>query len=399
MPDSDVKCPKCGEKFKIGQEVIARSVRENIENELKKKMELAFADRLKQEKEQLEKNIKLDQNKEIDILKTELELKSKKIDDLREQELKLIKDRSALEDAKKEIELVTERRLVEEKKIIEERLRKELEEKKNFEVMELRKQLEDTKKSLTEAQRKAQQGSMQTQGEVMELALRAMLEKRFPQDIIEDVAKGASGADVIQKVMAPNGEVAGIIAWESKQTKAWVEDWITKLKDDGHRVKANLLVLATNVLPKEVDRFGQYKGVWVTDHSSIAGIASALRNNLLSVYSVALSNENSQDKAMILYKHLTSQAFINRVQSLSETYISMVTMLEKEKTAMANIWNVRQKQIERLSTNTRQLFSEIGSIAGGQFTGIEMLEELTSNILPESKKKKNTIDDSQANLF
>ena len=106
------------------------------------------------------------------------------------------------------------------------------------------------------------------------------------------------------------------------------------------------------------------------------GMAAALRNNLLSVYSVALANENSQDKAALLYKHLTSQSFINRVQSISETYLGMINDLEKEKMAMDRIWSNREKQIERLSTNSRQVFNEIGSIVGGQYSGIEILEEL-----------------------
>ena len=396
MAQSDIQCPKCGEKILI-DEVLKHRLNEQVNSEVIKRLEIEKT-RINNE---LQEKFAAQESDELKIAKAKLKFETEKREEAQKKELEFIKRQNELEDKLKNQEIEIARRLLEEKKTLEEKIQKEFEEKQNFEVMELRKQLDDTKKSLADAQRKAQQGSMQTQGEVLELGLEEMLKKRFPHDEVEPVGKGISGADIIQKVVAQNGEIAGIIAWESKQTKAWVDEWVTKLKDDGHRVKANLLVLVSNVLPKEIDRFGQYKGIWVTDYSSAIGMASALRNNLLSVYSVALANENSQDKAVILYKHLTSQAFINRVQSISETYIGMITALQKEKTAMENIWAMREKQIERISTNTRQLFNEIGAIAGGQYSGIEILEEVAMGTLPERKQNKETklINKNQVNLF
>jgi len=398
MAENDFKCPKCGEKITIDEQIIVQRVRGQIENELKKRLEQNFADMLKLEKEKLEKTVGENQNKELAVLKAELESKSKKIEDYRAEEIKLIKERNELEEAKKEIELTTQRRLVEEKKLLEEKLQKDFEEKKNFAEMELRKQLDDTKKALIEAQRKAQQGSMQTQGEVLELTLEENLKKKFPDDEIEPVGKGISGADIIQRVVTQSSEAAGVIAWEIKQTKAWAEEWVQKLKDDGHRVKANLLVLISSVLPKGIERFGQYKGIWVADYASSLGLAAALRNNLLSVYSVALANENSQDKAQLLYKHLTSQAFVNRARTLADTFIEMKNAVEKERRAFENIWAIREKQIERLSSNTSQMFGEIQGIAGGTYSGIEILEDLGAT--PQLKmNKKKPDDNNQVNLF
>jgi len=399
MPDNDIKCPKCGSKITIDEKIIVRRVRDQIENEVKQKFQSDFEIRLKEEKTLLEKTMTENQTKELEILKADNEEKNKKIADFREQEMKLIKDKNALEEAKKDLELTTQRRLAEEKKLLEEKLSKDFEEKQNFALLEMRKQLDDTKKALIEAQRKAAQGSMQTQGEVLELALEENLKNKFPDDLIEPVGKGILGADIIQKVIANSGETAGIIAWESKQTKAWTEDWVQKLKDDGHRVKANLLVLVSASLPKGIEHFGPYKGIWVTDYASCISLSSALRNNLLSIYSVALANENSQDKAQVLYKHLTSQAFINRVQSISETHIGMISDLEREKQAMGRLWEARTKQIERLSAGTRQIFNEIGGIVGGQYSGVEILEEIAEQNLLENKKAKKIDLKNQANLF
>lgn len=395
MTETDIKCPHCKKTIPI-DDVLKHRLNEQVNNEVAKRLDL--------EKEKLAQELKekyaAEESKELKVFKEKLKFETEKRQEAQERELDFIKKQNELEDKLKSQETIIARKLQEERKLIEEKVRREEEEKQTFALMELKKQLDDTKKSLAEAQRKAAQGSMQTQGEVLELSLEQMLKEKFSDDEIEPVGKGISGADIIQKVIATNGETAGIIAWESKQTKAWVEDWVVKLKDDGHRVKANLLVLVSNILPKGIDRFGQYKGVWVTDYVSCIGLAGALRSNLLAVYSVALANEGSSDKAALLYKHLTSQAFVNRVQSISETYINMFAALEKEKTAMQNIWEHRAKQIERLSSNTRQVFNEIGSIVGGQFSGLEVLEELgDEKLLDEAKNKKKNDTKNQANLF
>lgn len=398
----DIKCPKCGAKIQIDQEVITRKVRENIAIEEKKKLELDFNERLKQEKEQLEKSFTDNQAKELLILKQEVDTKNKKLDEFREQELKLVKEKNEIEEARKNLEVETQRKIAEERKLIEEKLNKDFEEKQNFVVMELKKQLEDQKKLNQEMNRKLNQGSMQTQGEVLELTLEELLRKKFPDDVIEPVGKGISGADIIQKIIAANGEVAGIIAWEVKQTKAWTEDWVQKLKDDGHRAKANQLILVSNILPKNIGSFDEYNGIWVTNFNSLTGVASAVRNNLLSIYSVALTNENSQDKAQILYKHLTAQSFINRVKNMADTFISMKSLVDKERRAYESLWANREIQIERLSSNTSQIFGEIQGIVGGQYSGIEILEDLAQETLPEPEVKniKKKIDEkNQANLF
>lgn len=410
MSDNEIKCPQCGHKIPI-DDVLKHRLNEQVNSEV--------ARRLENEKNKLTDDIKAEMSAksfdDIKIFQEKLKIESEKRNELEKRELDFIRKQSDMEDKIKHQDLEIARKMAEEKKLIEEKVRKEEEEKQNFMVMELKKQLDDQKKLNQEMNRKLNQGSMQTQGEVLELALEEILKKKFPHDEIEPVGKGISGADIIQKVYAANGECAGIIAWESKQTKAWTEDWVAKLKDDGHRVKANLLILVTNVLPKNIERFGQYKEIWVTDYLSAIGLASALRNNLLSVYSVALANENSQDKAQLIYKHLTSQTFSNRVRTLAETFLEMKTLIEKEKRAFDSIWSAREKQIERLSSNTSQIFGEIQGIAGGNFTGIEVLEELGTEKLiannhlepplakqpgeRSSEQNKKNPPENQANLF
>ena len=74
---------------------------------------------------------------------------------------------------------------------------------------------------------------------------------QFPFDVIEPVAKGRKGGDVIQRVRDNIGHQAGSILWESKRTRAWSDTWIPKLKDDMRAAKADVAVIVSEVLPKE----------------------------------------------------------------------------------------------------------------------------------------------------
>ena len=57
------------------------------------------------------------------------------------------------------------------------------------------------------------------------------------------------GADVIQTVRNSLGQPCGKIIWESKRTKNWANDWISKLKDDQRAVRADVAVLTSTVFP------------------------------------------------------------------------------------------------------------------------------------------------------
>jgi hypothetical protein len=91
---------------------------------------------------------------------------------------------------------------------------------------------------------------MQIQGEIQEDALKQLLGTHFPVDIISDVEKGIKGADLVQEVRNEFGQSIGIIAWESKNTKAWSDSWVDKLKEDRLRVNASVSVIVSSVLPE-----------------------------------------------------------------------------------------------------------------------------------------------------
>jgi hypothetical protein len=45
------------------------------------------------------------------------------------------------------------------------------------------------------------------------------------------------------------------MVWESKNTKAWQDAWVMKLKEDKLKVNGNIAILVTTVLPKDIKNF------------------------------------------------------------------------------------------------------------------------------------------------
>lgn len=348
--DNSITCPSCGKIIEIAQA---------LKNEFKKEFE---------EKSLLE----------IKDLKSSLEEKEKKLSEMRNEELKLREERRKLQEKEKEFELTFQRKLDDERKRIEETIMKNATENFRFKEMEKEKIISDLKKSLEEAQRKASQGSQQTQGEVLELDLENTLKTSFPNDQIEPVEKGIKGADIRQIVKSPRGTVCGTILWESKRTKAWTDEWLVKLKDDLRFEKADIPVIVSTVLPREAENgFGLKDGVWIVSHSLVLPLAIMIRKNLLDVgYQKALS-VNQGRKADLVYEFITGNEFRQQVESLVEVFKEMQDQLSREKIALEKIWKSREGQIKRLISGTVNIYGGAQGLVGSsmpQIKGLELIE-------------------------
>ncbi len=279
-------------------------------------------------------------------LQEELGEKDKKLIESQKAELDLRKERRKLEEDKKTFELEMTRKLDTERERIQEDSLKKVAEEYRLKDMEKEKLVSDMRKQIEELKRKAEQGSQQTQGEVLELDLEEILKSNFPLDQIEPVPKGIKGADILQKINNQAGRHCGTIIWESKRTKAWSNSWIEKLKDDQRDVKAEIAVLMTTVLPKGIDTFSYMDGIWVTNHALIVGLATALRMNLIQIADSKIAAEGKEEKMEVLYSYLSGPEFRQKIEAIVETFASMKRDLDQEKRAMTRIWSKRDKQIE-----------------------------------------------------
>ena len=229
--------------------------------------------------------------------------------------------------------------------------------------------------------RKAEQGSMQLQGEVQELLLEEILRSTFPFDKIVPVGKGVRGADCIQIICNPFGQECGKIIYESKRTNNFSADWIEKLKSDMRSQGADIAVIVTQAFPKDMDRFGEKDGVYICSFAEIRSLASVLRTSILKVFALTKSQENRGDKMVMLYDYLTGNEFIGQWKAIREGFMSMKLSIQKERDAMEKLWKAREKQLEKVLLNAAHIKGSIEGIAGADAVNLDLLEDNDINLL------------------
>lgn len=234
--------------------------------------------------------------------------------------------------------------------------------------------ISDMQKQIEELKRKAEQGSQQLQGEVLELALEATLRGAFPLDSIEPVGKGEFGGDVLQRVVNPFGQPCGAILWESKRTKNWSDGWLTKLRGDQRAAKAELAVLVTQALPKGCDTFALVDNVWVTEARYAVPLVSCLRQSLMEVANTRLAREGQETKMELVYSYLTGPRFKQRVEAVMEKFRDLQEDLDRERKFMMKQWAKREAQIQGVIGSTVGMVGDLQGIAGSAIQRIEGLD-------------------------
>jgi len=314
-----------------------------------------------------------------------LEANNAKLAEAQQAQAELLRRQRTLDEEKRELDLTIEKRVRESVVDIQAKAKKEADEAARLRVLEKEQTIESMARTIEELKRKAEQGSQQSQGEVLELELEELLRGRFPTDIIEPVGKGELGADVVQQVNGAVGQAAGIILWESKRTKAWSDGWLAKLRDDQRRCGADVALIISQALPKHVQHFDLIDGVWVTHPRCAIPMAIALRQTLIEVNSLRLVQHGQQTKMEQVYHYLTGMKFRQRVEAVVEKFNDMREDLDKERKFMGRQWAKRETQIASVIESTVGLVGDLQAIAGKAMPEIPSLDMplLESSALPE----------------
>ncbi|PIR55431.1 DUF2130 domain-containing protein [Candidatus Peregrinibacteria bacterium CG10_big_fil_rev_8_21_14_0_10_36_19] len=391
MTDQTITCPKCATSITLND-----ALTEKIQNQLKSEMEKEISEREKLISEK-EKNLdaqvakKLESEKlkmwevaqkkaeekldiELKDLKKTNEEKNAQLEKMREEQLELRKEKREIEEEKKNMKLEIERKLDEERKRISEEAKKDASEEMRLKMAEKDKQMEQLRRSLEDAKRKSEQGSMQIQGDVQEDDLKIMLQNAFPMDTISDVPTGVKGADLVQTVNSSFGQKAGVILWESKNTKAWSADWIKKLKDDQAIAKADVCLLVSQTLPDDVKDFKFEGGVWICSYQSALSLVTVLRLHITQISQVKQSLVGKDEKMELLYNYLSGSEFKNRIENIVSAFTSMQIDLDTERRSMERIWKKRSKEIERVVMSTSGMYGDLQGIVGASLPTIKSLE-------------------------
>lgn len=416
---SQIKCPNCGTQIDV-QDVLAHQLEDEIkrkydrqlaeergrneaaaeslrlaqeEFEQKKKREnelfkAKLENELKTATKEIESKLKIkldtEQAEQFDALQKELNEKAEQLKEFNKSKAEIERLKRENAGIKEEAEAEAQKKLTEALQQAQERIRKAEEDKTELRIKELQKQLEDQKKLTEEMKRKQEQGSMQLQGEVQELAIEEWLINQFPLDTIDEIKKGARGADCIQIVNTRQQQNCGKIYYESKRTKDFQPGWIEKFKADMRDKGADVGILVTEAMPAHLDRMGIVDGVWVCSYEEFKGLSGVIRESVIQLSMAISSQENKGDKMHMLYDYLTSNTFRMQVEAIVEGFSSMKNALESEKRSMQRIWKEREKQIDKVITNTIDMYGSIKGIAGNAVQSVKALE-LAEDILDEEE--------------
>lgn len=332
--------------------------------------------------ENLRKTIATDFENQLQLLNSANKDQEEKLKAARAKEMSfLLKEKEILE-KEAELELKTQRMLQEQRAELVEQIRKQENERNNLKdtehqlrVKELEKQLDDQKKLADEMKRKAEQGSMQLQGEVQELILEELLRNAFPFDLVTEVGKGVRGADCVHHVRNQFGQECGKIIYESKRTKDFSNDWIEKLKKDMRGMGVDVAVIVTQCYPKGMDCFGEKDGVWICSFDEVKAVSYILRDGIIKLSGAVKNQENRGDKMHMLYDYLTSSEFSEQWKAIREGFMSMKLSIQKERDAMERLWKSREKQLEKVLLNAAHIRGSIEGIAGTESIRLNLTDE------------------------
>jgi len=327
--------------------------------------------------------------KELTELQEVLKQRDGKLAEAQKAQAELIRKQRELDDAKREIDLTIETRVQESLVAVRNKAKAEAEDSLKLKVAEKEETIAAMQRQIEELKRKAEQGSQQLQGEVQEADLESTVRTTFPMDNVEPVPKGEHGGDIIQRVVGPSGQHCGTMLWESKRTKNWSDTWLPKLRDDQRSAKAEIALIVTQVLPKDVDSFSLIDGVWVTCPRLAIPLAIALRHSLMEIAAARQAGEGQQTKMEMIYEYLTGPRFRHRIEAIVEKFSDMHEDLAKERKVMTRLWAKREEQIRCVIESTAGMYGDLQGIAGKTLQEIEGLEV---RLLESSESNPNESD-------
>jgi hypothetical protein len=349
------------DKAAIDQQIAEKLIAERkriADEEMAKARRLAAAD--------------LDQkSKELADLQGVLKQREQKLAEAQKAQAEVMRKERELDDAKRELDLTIEKRVQGSLTAVREKAKHDAEEGLKLRVLEKEEQIASMQRQIEDLKRKAEQGSQQLQGEVLELELEATLRSKFPHDLIEPVPKGEFGGDVLQRVAGPLGQPCGTILWETKRTKNWTDGWLAKLREDQRKAKADIALIVSNALPKGVHTFDHVDGVWVTESRCAVPIAIVLRQSLIEIAAARQASDGQQTKMELVYHYLTGPRFRQRIEAIVEKFSDMQGDLDKERRALTRLWARREAQFRGVLEATAGMYGDLQGIAGKAFEEID----------------------------
>lgn len=348
------------------------ALQEHIEIKVKEEREKIVIEETR--KARISLSLELEQ-KDKDLVELQEVLKDRdiKLSEAQKAQAELIRKQRELDDAKREMELTIEKKVQDSLSLVRDQATKEAGEVHKLKILESQQQMAAMQRQIEELKQRAEQGSQQLQGEVQELELESALLARFSLDLIEPVPKGEHGGDILHRVIGSHGKPCGTILWECKRTKNWSDGWLSKLRDDQRTAKAEIALIISHALPKDIDTFDFIDGVWVSNPRYAIPIAIMLRQTLIDLTTARQLGEGQKTKMEMVYQYLTGSRFRHRIEAIVEKFSDMQEDLDKERRTMMRQWAKREEQIRGVIDATAGMYGDLQGIAGKTLQEIEGL--------------------------
>ena len=381
-----IECPHCNSVFSADEALQnhLKNKQSEIDKQLKNK-EKEISQKIKSEFELKEKSLK-------QKIATEIEQKNlKEINDLKKQIVGAQKDKENFKNKLKD-DFEKKQKTLEQK--IKSDLEKNFESKNNKEIIKLQNELikkdnEQKKKDkereienkrqekrIDEMAKQIKQKSVEVQGEVQEELIQDFLRERFPEDDIEEIKKGARGADCVQTINHKDNRNLAQIYFESKDHKTFKEEWVSKLLNDMKEKNISFGILITTALPKDLDKQSGYalrhgKRIMIIpmNYQIIHLLVDFLRRNLIREFK-SKKEFDAPKEMKKLWDHITGPGFQLPLRKLFQTIGGMGDLIEKEKRFYELNMAKKEKNLRDMEGDFRDLINSFASKVG--------------NVLPEN---------------
>ena len=394
-----ITCPKCKATFDAGDAFNAHFENAQIENEKKLKeakqqAEQAAENKFKSQIEKQQEEIQAVKKAESKKAAEEADKKIKiYIEQLEKDKLKTQKEAEvqAKIKAEKDKDLFIKSFKEEEQKKIEKQIRDDLEFKSKKEdlnkeksIKELKDQIEKIQKerSIENERNKRQieelaslnaKTKSEIKGEVQEELIQDYLKRKFPEDTIQEVKKGAKGPDCILAINYKGKKNIGKIYVESKDTKIWNEEWVTKLFNDMQTQGATNGIIVSTSLPKDFDEnsgFVNRQGNTITiikmDYPSIHITVSLIKSLLIFKERNAAST-NLPEEIMKVWENVKSPNFQMPVRSIVDQIEIFKKIFNKDIKDFNNSLANKERTLKQLENDLVRMISSFTSSAGEIF--------------------------------
>ena len=268
---------------------------------------------------EIQKQVKIKEAEVLKELEKEAQAETKRL--LSEQKEKLEKDRASKVTA--EVNKQVKAKEAEVLKHLKKNMEQEAKEARNKardlerEKLKAAKAEWETEKNRLTTQVQALESDLSSQqnvelkGEAAEIRLKADLEARFPEDRLEDIKKGAEGADLEQYINLNGREIAMMLI-ERKSTKTFQKTWIPKLKKDLEKSNGVIGVIVTDVMPKDKEdsRFWNVSShIYVVKADAAVDFLDVLRGGVIDSFILEEASVVSEDAEITsnVFKFLSSE--------------------------------------------------------------------------------------------